>query len=239
MAPFVPEPHWFVRPGVLADGHPGLLNPTFDLLDYPIVMGRADEACLRAQNAAAEQVELSYQDALDRVAKIAGVLRLLGVGVGNDESEGQTDSTGEAVAPAAAAPAAAPGWQADGTGPAGDSEVYLAPGVPELAASLVRLAVFRIGGTLTHDDTAGVRVEPGDSAGTATGAGLSETQRKGMRRLASHVEGVRLVAPGLSAELDVLVRDGRVEPSAALELPADLVVERTAGGSTSAANATF
>jgi hypothetical protein len=202
MSPFTREPHWFVRPGVLSEDHPGLLNPTFDLLDYPIVMGRADDDFLRADNAAGDTVVLSFEQGLDRVAKIAGVLRLLGVGVSADGVQDDTP----------------------------DARVHITAEVPALARELVRLAVLRLGGLLTADPAAPIRVEAAEPSQTATGAGLSELQRRSMRKLPSHVEGVRISAPDFAAVLEVLVRDGRIEPAPALELPADLVVEETADG---------
>ncbi|GAA2004875.1 hypothetical protein GCM10009755_13050 [Brevibacterium samyangense] len=59
------------------------MNPVFDLLDLPIVRGRAEDEFLAGSTAvSAEPVSLSYEDTLDRAAKIAGVLKLLGIGPG-------------------------------------------------------------------------------------------------------------------------------------------------------------
>ena len=74
--------HWFTRPGALDAEHPGLLNPVYELLDFPVAMGRAEDIFLTAENARGDAVELTFEDALDRVAKIAGVLKLMGVGDG-------------------------------------------------------------------------------------------------------------------------------------------------------------
>ncbi len=62
--------HWFRKPGANSPKDKGAFNPVFELLDYPIVTGRADEIFF-----ADAEVSLTYEDALDRVAKFAGILR--------------------------------------------------------------------------------------------------------------------------------------------------------------------
>ena len=62
--------HWFRKPGTNSPNDKGTFNPVFELLDYPIVAGQADEVFF-----ADAEVSLTYEDALDRVAKFAGILR--------------------------------------------------------------------------------------------------------------------------------------------------------------------
>src|SRR5699024_3473399 len=75
----------------------GTLNPVYELLDFPIAMGRADDVVLtgpapekplvdgrevtdpRLIAALSVPVELDRADVLDRSAKLAGVLRTMGV----------------------------------------------------------------------------------------------------------------------------------------------------------------
>lgn len=61
--------HWFRRPQTDGPKDKGTFNPVFELLDHPIVMGRGEDVFASAD------VELTYEDALDRAAKFAGVLR--------------------------------------------------------------------------------------------------------------------------------------------------------------------
>lgn len=76
------EIHWFRRPGAIGPDHPGTLNPVYELLDHPIVLGRADDPVITSADRAGRPVKLTHEVALDRVAKLAGVLRLLEVGPG-------------------------------------------------------------------------------------------------------------------------------------------------------------
>lgn len=64
--------HWFRKPGTNSPKDRGTFNPVFELLDHPIVAGRADEVFF-----ADAEVSLTYEDALDRVAKFAGILRAI------------------------------------------------------------------------------------------------------------------------------------------------------------------
>ncbi|MCK1802003.1 hypothetical protein MTQ12_02890 [Brevibacterium sp. R8603A2] len=183
------EIHWFRRPGAIAPDHPGTLNPVYELLDHPIVLGRADEPFLESEHDA--EGFFTHEVALDRVAKLAGILRLLGVGP--------------------------------------DVPVRIAAEVPEPAAVLARLAVVRVGGRLVEDASAPVDVE----LVTGRSASVRDVHRafdKPVRRLLSGFEGVAVAARGedgvLAApvDLDPVMRDARIEPAAAAELPADLVV---------------
>jgi hypothetical protein len=186
------EPRWFARPGVLDPGHPGTLNPVYELLDYPIVLGRADETCLSAQSSdGSVPVELSYETVLERVAKLAGVLHLMEVG---------------------------PGVQ-----------VHIGPDVPELPARLARLAVIRIGGLLVADPAAEARVAFSASPAEPI-RDVHQAFSNPARRVPSHYEGVQILTGESSVALDPVVRDPRIEPGAAAQLPADLVVIRRADG---------
>lgn len=189
------EIHWFRRPGAIAPDHPGTLNPVFELLDHPIVLGRADDPFLGPEHDA--EGFFTHEVTLDRVAKLAGVLRLLGVGP--------------------------------------DVPVRIAAEVPEPAASLARLAVVRVGGRLVEDASAPVDVE----LRAGRDAPVRDVHRafdKPVRRLPSGFEGVAVAARGedgaLAApiDLDPVMRDARIEPAAATELPADLIVLSRADG---------
>lgn len=61
--------HWFRKPATNGPRDKGTFNPVFELLDHPIALGRGGEAF------ASGECELSYEDALDRAAKFAGILR--------------------------------------------------------------------------------------------------------------------------------------------------------------------
>ena len=58
------------------------MNPVYELLDFPVAMGRADDVFVRDRNCFGEQVELTFAEVLDRSAKFAGVLRVMEVGEG-------------------------------------------------------------------------------------------------------------------------------------------------------------
>lgn len=58
------------------------MNPVYELLDFPVAMGRADDVFVRDRNCFGESVELTFAEVLDRSAKFAGVLRLMDVGEG-------------------------------------------------------------------------------------------------------------------------------------------------------------
>lgn len=58
------------------------MNPVYELLDFPVAMGRADDVFVRDRNCFGESVELTFAEVLDRSAKFAGVLRLMEVGEG-------------------------------------------------------------------------------------------------------------------------------------------------------------
>ncbi|GAA4284957.1 hypothetical protein GCM10022261_24880 [Brevibacterium daeguense] len=186
------EPRWFARPGVLDPDHPGTLNPVYEVLDYPIVLGRADETCMTAEaSAGAAPAELSYETVLERVAKLAGVLRLLDVRPG--------------------------------------VPVRIGSDVPALPARLARLAVIRIGGLLVEDPAAEARVAFSAAEDEPT-RDVHQAFSKPVRRLPSYYEGVQIATAERSVALDPVVRDPRIEPGAAAQLPADLVVIRRADG---------
>ncbi|GAB3058349.1 hypothetical protein [Sediminivirga luteola] len=72
--------HWFTRPdgGPAPDaGVSGTLNLPYQLLDYPVALGRADDLLTIGDEA------LSLSEVLDRSARAAGVLRLAGLGPGS------------------------------------------------------------------------------------------------------------------------------------------------------------
>lgn len=65
------------------EDHPGLLNPVYELLDFPVVMGRADEVFLSETNCFGKAVDLTFAQTLDRSAKFGGLLKLMGVSEGS------------------------------------------------------------------------------------------------------------------------------------------------------------
>lgn len=69
------------------------MNPVYELLDFPVAMGRADDVFVRDRNCFGESVELTFAEVLDRSAKFAGVLRLMEV------SEGTCVSVASDVSP--------------------------------------------------------------------------------------------------------------------------------------------
>lgn len=208
---------WFSRPDAAGSDDPGTLNPAFEALDRPVIAGRADEIFPHAFGAGATGDPLTYADALDRVAKLAGILALLEVGPG--------------------------------------VPVRVAAEVPEPAAELARLAVWRLGGLLEGRADAPAAVELTRRDGPEPERSVHSAFDAPLRRLSSRFEGVAIAATAQPAgegpagegpaadgptgdgpagdpvALDSLVRDGRIEPGAAVAVRADLVIEIRGDGS--------
>ncbi|MGH1564902.1 AMP-binding protein [Mumia sp. DW29H23] len=118
------EPTWFTRP---SDGAPGTLNAVYDLLDRPVVLGRADATAVSGSDGA-----LSYAVLLEQVAAFGGLLRALGVRPGDAVAVTAPVSTETVVALLATARIGATPWV--GGDPAGlvstsDPALVVADGV--------------------------------------------------------------------------------------------------------------
>jgi hypothetical protein len=192
--------HYFSVP--TAD-QPGTLNPVYELLDFPIVMGHAEDVVLtgpapdrplvdgrevtdpRLIAALSVPVELDRAEALDRSSKLAGVLRTMGV-----------------IAESGAV-------------------ITLAEDVPPLARALTLLAAARVG--LTVDLRTGAEAGAG-AAGSAVvlvhgiESEAVEPGRASIKVTRSRFEGVGVTIDGETANLDQAMRDSRVEFAAVVPL---------------------
>lgn len=198
--------HWFTKPG---DGTPGTLNPVFEILDYPIVLGRADETVItgdapdtplidgrevtdpRLLKALSVPVELDRAEALDRSAKLAGVLRTMGVDTAT-------------------------------------SRVRVDADVPAVARALSVLAAMRLG-VVVDARTDGGETDPAEADAqskadvqseedapvevrvVAIDADPIEPGRASVKVVRSRFEGVGVSIAGETANLDQAMRDSRVE----------------------------
>lgn len=192
--------HYFEQP---SDTSSGTLNPVFELLDFPIVMGGADDIVLtgptpdkpmvegrevsdpRLVKALSKPEELDRAEVLDRSAKFAGVLRAMGI-VGRD---------GE--------------------------RIVIAEDVPPITRALSILGAVRIGlnidvrsETVAADDDTVVFVHPIDAPPVESG-------RASVKAIRSRFEGVGIAIAGETANLDQAMRDSRVEPTEAVALAPD------------------
>ncbi|MCF2587652.1 hypothetical protein [Brevibacterium sp. UCMA 11752] len=201
--------HYFEQP---SDTSSGSLNPVFELLDYPIVMGGADDIVLtgptpdrplvdgrevtdpRLIRALSKPDELDRAEVLDRSAKFAGVLRAMGI----------TGSEGE--------------------------RILIAEDVPPISRALSILGAIRIG--LSID----VRSEPAadDSTTDSTTVFVHpieappvESGRASVKAIRSRFEGVGIAIAGETANLDQAMRDSRVEPTEVVALTPDQALIHT------------
>lgn len=189
--------HYFAVPTAT---DPGTLNPVYELLDFPIAMGKAEDIVLtgpapekplvdgrevtdpRLVKALSVPVELDRAEVLDRSSKLAGVLRAMGVV------------------------------------PESGARLTFAEDVPPLARALGVLAAARIG--LVVDLRAGA---PSDSASDlvvlhAIAAEPVEPGRASVRVTRSRFEGVGVTIGSETANLDQAMRDSRVEFAAVVPL---------------------
>ncbi|WP_181275828.1 hypothetical protein [Brevibacterium oceani] len=198
--------HYFSVP--TAD-QPGTLNPVYELLDFPIVMGRADDVVLtgpapekplvdgrevtdpRLIAALSVPVELDRAEVLDRSSKLAGVLRTMGVI------------------------------------PESGAVLTLAEDVPALARALTLVAAARVG--LTVDLRSGAS---SDAPIVVHGieAEAVEPGRASIKVTRSRFEGVGVTIDGEIANLDQAMRDSRVEFAAVVPLPPDQTLLFTDSG---------
>ena len=197
--------HYFESP---AEGSSGTLNPVFELLDYPIVMGGADDIVLtgpapetplvngrevtdpRLVEALAKPIELEREKVLDRSAKLAGVLRAMGI-------FGQEDQ-----------------------------RIVFAEDVPPISRALSILGAVRIGLQVDARNGAGnsavgterklttVLVHTVDTPATEPG-------RASVKAIRSHFEGVGITVGGETANIDHAMRDSRVESAEVVPLSPD------------------
>ncbi|WP_210602655.1 hypothetical protein [Brevibacterium oceani] len=213
--------HYFSVP--TAD-QPGTLNPVYELLDFPIVMGRADDVVLtgpapekplvdgrevtdpRLIAALSVPVELDRAEVLDRSSKLAGVLRTMGVI------------------------------------PESGAVLTLAEEVPPLARALTLLAAARVGLRVDLRSGASAGVTAGEVASGSAGdssapivvhgieAETVEPGRASIKVTRSRFEGVGVTIDGETANLDQAMRDSRVEFAAVVPLPPDQTLLFTDSG---------
>lgn len=197
--------HYFEQP---SDTSSGTLNPVFELLDYPIVMGGADDIVLtgptpdrpmvdgrevtdpRLIKALSKPDELDRAEVLDRSAKFAGVLRAMGITGGEGE------------------------------------RILIAEDVPPISRALSILGAVRIG---LRIDT---RSEPADGDSTSVfvhpiEAPPVESGRASVKAIRSRFEGVGIAIAGETANLDRAMRDSRVEPTEVVALNPDQTLIHT------------
>lgn len=189
--------HYFAVPTAT---DPGTLNPVYELLDFPIAMGKAEDIVLtgpapekplvdgrevtdpRLVKALSVPVELDRAEVLDRSSKLAGVLRAMGVV------------------------------------PESGARLTFAEDVPPLARALGVLAAARIG--LVVDLRAGAS---SDSASDLVVLHAIEDEpvepgRASVRVTRSRFEGVGVTIGSETANLDQAMRDSRVEFAAVVPL---------------------
>lgn len=189
--------HYFAVPTAT---DPGTLNPVYELLDFPIAMGSAEDIVLtgpapekplvdgrevtdpRLIKALSVPVELDRAEVLDRSSKLAGVLRAMGVV------------------------------------PESGARLTFAEDVPPLARALGVLAAARIG--LVVDLRTGAS---SDSASDlvvlhAIEDAPIEPGRASVRVTRSRFEGVGVTIGSETANLDQAMRDSRVEFAAVVPL---------------------
>ena len=204
--------HWFTKPG---DGTPGTLNPVFEILDYPIVLGRTDDTVItgdvpdaplidgrevtdpRLLKALAVPVELDRAEALDRSAKLAGILRTMGVDTGT-------------------------------------SRVRVDADVPAVARALSVLAAMRLG-VVVDARTDGSETDPAEVRIVAIDADPIEPGRASVKVVRSRFEGVGVSIAGETANLDQAMRDSRVESAEVAPLDPSQTLVLTDDGPLSAA----
>lgn len=185
--------HYFEQP---SDTSSGTLNPVYELLDFPIVMGQADDIVLtgpapeaplvdgrkvtdpRLVKALSKPITLDRAEVLDRSAKLGGILRAMGL----------VDRDGETIA------------------------IAIAEDVPPIARTLSILAAIRIG---VNVDLRSAGAEQSQKQVTAVihtiDAAPIDSGRASVKVIRSRFEGVGITVAGETANLDQAMRDSRVE----------------------------
>lgn len=193
----------------------------FELLDFPIVMGGADDIVLtgptpdnpmvdgrevtdpRLIKALSKPVELDRAEVLDRSAKLAGVLRAMGINGTENE------------------------------------RVIIAEDVPPVSRALSILGALRIGvgvdvrsaaantaSSATSSSVEASSAQSGDDELTTVfvhtiDAAPIESGRASVKAIRSQFEGVGITVSGETANIDQAMRDSRVEPAAVVALLPD------------------
>lgn len=204
--------HYFQQP---SDTSSGTINPVFELLDFPIVMGGADDIVLtgpspdkplvdgrevtdpRLVKALSKPVEIDRAEVLDRSAKFAGVLRAMGIAGSADERI----SIAEDVPPISRAlsilGAVRIGLSVD---------VRSGAGAPSAAESVQAASSDVVDGAATSVLVHAIDAPPVDSG------------RASVKVVRSRFEGVGIAIAGETANLDQAMRDSRVESVAVVAL---------------------
>ena len=219
--------HYFEAP---TDTAAGTLNPVYELLDFPIVMGGADDIVLtgpspekpmvdgrevtdpRLVKALSKPVEVDRAEVLDRSAKLGGILRAMGISGTENE------------------------------------RIVIAEDVPPIARALSILGAARIGASVDVRSGAASSASPADtalSADTAHGVDDGITSllvhtidappinsgRASVKVIRSRFEGVGITVAGETANIDQAMRDSRVESAAVVPLAPDRALIVTDSGS--------
>lgn len=206
--------HYFEAP---TDSFAGTLNPVFELLDFPIVMGGADDIVLtgptpdkpmvdgrevtdpRLVKALSKPVELDRAEVLDRSAKLGGILHAMGI-VGTEKAR-----------------------------------VVIAEDVPPISRTLSILGAVRIGASVdVSSGAASIDASSANSSSAPAGdegittvlvhtidAAPIESGRASVKAIRSQFEGVGITVAGETANIDQAMRDSRVEPAAVVALAPD------------------
>lgn len=199
--------HYFEAP---TDDSSGTLNPVFELLDFPTVMGGADDITLtgpapdkplvdgrevtdpRLIKALSKPVELDRAEVLDRSAKFGGVLRAMGI-VGTE-----------------------------------NERIVIAEDVPPISRALSILGAMRIGASVDVRSAAGGASAVGESDGDCVcvfvhtiDAAPIDSGRASVKVTRSRFEGVGITVAGETANIDQAMRDSRVESAAVVALSPD------------------
>lgn len=206
------EFHYFEAP---TDTCAGTLNPVFELLDFPIVMGGGDDIVLtgptpdrpmidgrevtdpRLVKALSKPVELDRAEVLDRSAKLGGILRAMGI-VGTEYER-----------------------------------VVIAEDVPPISRALSILGAVRIGASVDGRVSSASAVDTASAQSASAPAGSEgvttvlvhtidappiDSGRASVKVIRSQFEGVGITVAGETANIDQAMRDSRVEPAAVVAL---------------------
>lgn len=210
--------HYFEAP---TDTSAGTLNPVFELLDFPIAMGGPDDIVLtgpvpdqpmvdgrvvtdpRLVKALSKPVELDRAEVLDRSAKLAGVLRAMGI----NGTENERVIIAEDVPPVSRALSIL-GALRIGVG------VDVRSAAANTASSATSSSVEASSAQSGDDELTTVFVHTIDAAPIESG-------RASVKAIRSQFEGVGITVSGETANIDQAMRDSRVEPAAVVALLPD------------------
>ncbi|RBP67902.1 hypothetical protein DFO66_101123 [Brevibacterium sanguinis] len=239
--------HYFSKP---TETSPGTFNPVFEILDHPVATGDADAVVItgpapekpvldgrevsdpRLVRALSTPVEITRAEALDRSAKLGGVLRALGIAAdAADDTSDDGPSSEDSVRTQDPAEEHA----------TGDARLLIDEGVSPIARALSVLAAVRVGLLVDvrspHTRGTGTDAVVTTPAGPAAAevvseAGLIDAEpleagpivlihpidaapvdpgRASVKVVRSRFEGVGITIAGETANLDQAMRDSRVE----------------------------